>query len=126
MAELAEKHARAEIDVGLDDVALGATVASPPLSPSLASGEPAIDRAHLARMTHGENGRAIGATVPEKITSPHAVRVDCDFSAILRPVLGQIGGPPAFFPCLIWLIVATPETDRTSLPQRAPLVSRAG
>jgi hypothetical protein len=45
MAELAEKHARAEIDM-----AHGATVASPPLAP----GEPAIDRAHLARMTHGE------------------------------------------------------------------------
>jgi hypothetical protein len=45
MAELAEKNARAEIDVAFD-----ATVAAPPLAP----GEPAIDRAHLARMTHGE------------------------------------------------------------------------
>jgi hypothetical protein len=45
MAELAEKHARADIDM-----ALGATVAAPPLAP----GEPAIDRVHLARMTHGE------------------------------------------------------------------------
>jgi hypothetical protein len=45
MAELAEKNARAELDIALD-----ATVAAPPLAP----GEPAIDRAHLARMTHGE------------------------------------------------------------------------
>ena len=41
MAELATKIARIGMDIAVD---------APPLAPS----EPAIDRAHLARMTHGE------------------------------------------------------------------------
>ncbi len=48
MAQLAAKNARVE---GIEsDVALDAAPDAPPLAP----GEPAIDRAHLARMTHGE------------------------------------------------------------------------
>ena len=41
MAQLAAKDGRVGIDIAVD---------APPLAP----GEPAIDRAHLARMTHGE------------------------------------------------------------------------
>jgi HPt (histidine-containing phosphotransfer) domain-containing protein len=46
MAELADKGARIGADVAPD-----AAVTAPPLAPAAA---PAIDRAHLARMTHGE------------------------------------------------------------------------
>jgi HPt (histidine-containing phosphotransfer) domain-containing protein len=46
MAELADKGARTGTDIAPD-----ATVAAPPLAPTAA---PAIDRAHLSRMTHGE------------------------------------------------------------------------
>ena len=42
MAELATKRARVGMDITMAD--------APPLAPA----EPAIDRAHLARMTHGE------------------------------------------------------------------------
>jgi|SRR5262245_7778320 len=46
MAQLAAKDGRVEIDMAVD---------APPLAPSEpAISEPAIDRAHLARMTHGE------------------------------------------------------------------------
>jgi hypothetical protein len=45
MTQLAAKDGRVEIDNALD-----ATTDAPPLAPA----EPAIDRAHLARMTHGE------------------------------------------------------------------------
>lgn len=45
MAQLAAKDGRVGIDIALD-----ATTDAPPLAPC----EPAIDRAHLARVTHGE------------------------------------------------------------------------
>ena len=45
MAQLAAKDGRVGIDIALD-----AMTDAPPLAPC----EPAIDRAHLARMTHGE------------------------------------------------------------------------
>ena len=45
MAQLAAKDGRVGIDIALD-----ATTDAPPLAPC----QPAIDRAHLARMTHGE------------------------------------------------------------------------
>ena len=46
------------------------------------------------------NGRAIGATVPAEGSPLRAVRAECDFSAILRPGWGQIGGPDAIFPAV--------------------------
>jgi hypothetical protein len=74
MAELAEKNAGAEIDVALD-----AMVAAPPLAP----GEPAIDRAHLARMTHGE------ADLEREVLQLYATQADL--------LLGRMGqaSPPA-------------------------------
>jgi hypothetical protein len=73
MAELAEKDARAEIDPLLD-----ATVAAPPLAP----GEPAIDRAHLARMTHGE------ADLEREVLQLYATQAD-----LLLGRMGQASAP---------------------------------
>jgi Hpt domain len=50
MAQLAAKDGRVGIDIALD-----AMTDAPPLAPNKpAMCQPAIDRAHLARMTHGE------------------------------------------------------------------------
>jgi hypothetical protein len=73
MAELAEKHARAELDIAPD-----ATVAAPPLAP----GVPAIDRAHLARMTQGE------ADLEREVLQLYATQAD-----LLLGRMGQASTP---------------------------------
>src|SRR5262245_53575861 len=71
MAELADKVARTSADTA------DATVTAPPLAPAAA---PAIDRAHLALMTHGERD------LEREVLQLYATQADLLLDRMLRRV----------------------------------------